>query len=199
MRRDLRLYVSAALGASCLFTGINLWLSLAEKRFSLLYGILMPWVTLVLLILENAVVVLFIRYLLPKKWMNPARRRFSVADWEIKFYVKLGIRRWTPLIPELGQLADFKKDKIRSDTPAYFYRFLEETAYAELMHQWTFVFGALPVFAYGVDGLYCTIPMCLINLLMQIPPVMIQRYNRPKLWRVYEKKCRQTLCVGEKE
>jgi len=199
MRRDLRLYVSVALGASAVLTFVNLWLSLREDLFSLLYGVLMPWVTLALLILENAVVVLWIRYALPKKWVDPTRRRFNVMAWESKLYVKLGIRRWTPLIPELGQLADFRKDRIRSDTPAYFYQFLEETAYAELMHEWTFVFGALPMLVYGVEGLHCTLPMCLINLLMQIPPVMIQRYNRPKLWRVYEKKCRQASLVGEKE
>lgn len=191
MRKDLRLYVSVALGTSAIFSAINIWLSLAGDRFSVFYGILMPWITLALLILENAVVVLLIRYALPKKWVDPTRRRFAVAEKELKFYAKLQIRRWSSWIPELGQLANFRKDKIRGDTPAYFHKFLEETAYAELMHEWTFVFGALPALAYGVEGLYCTLPMCLVNLLMQIPPVMIQRYNRPKLWRVYEKKCRQ--------
>ena len=169
-----------------------------KQRFSLLYGILMPWITLAFLLLENAVVVCVIRYCLPKKWVNPARRRFSVSDCEIRIYTKLKIRRWIPLIPEMGQLAGFRKDKIRGDTSAYFYKFLEETAYAELMHEWTFVFGALPMFLYGAGGVYCTLPMCLINLLMQIPPVMIQRYNRPKLWRVYEKKCRQMPSAEER-
>lgn len=139
-------------------------------------------------------VIAFVVHKLPAKYFNPYLKIYKVYGFERGLYERLGIRQWKDKIPEMGQLCDFKKDRIISITDnTYLYRFLVETCYAEVLHVWSGVLGFAIILMYPLKyAVLFGIPVASINLILQVLPVMIQRYTRPKLLKIYERNMRQT-------
>ena len=126
---------------------------------------------------------------LPAEKMNPFCRLFAVHHWERKFYVRIGIRRWKDKIPETGGLlVNFSKKKVadRSDN-AYLMKFMQETCYAELMHTLSIPTGFLILFLFPGHILYFGLPVALVNAVLQLLPVFVQRYVRPFLLSCYRR------------
>ena len=144
--------------------------------------------SLLCLLLIDAVVALII-HKLPKKLMNPYKKIYKVFLWEKKFYHALGIRKWKDKIPETGKaLTGFGKSKVENmDDTDYLYTFMIETVYAEVLHFWSAIFGFLIVFISPKLFVVVGLPLALANVILQIMPVMVQRYNRPKLMLAYER------------
>ena len=144
--------------------------------------------SLLCLLLIDAVVALII-HKLPKKLMNPYKKIYKVFLWEKKFYHALGIRKWKDKIPETGKaLTGFGKSKVESmDDTDYLYTFMIETVYAEVLHFWSAIFGFFIVFISPKLFVVVGLPLALANVILQIMPVMVQRYNRPKLMLAYER------------
>ena len=57
----------------------------------------------------------FVTRMLPYDFYDPYRKLFHVFSFERKLYEKMGIKRWKRNVPELGQLVDFRKNKLRSE------------------------------------------------------------------------------------
>lgn len=136
-------------------------------------------------------VVAFIIHKLPRKYFNPYSKFFKVFSFERKFYEFIQIRKWKDLVPETGQLCNFKKNKIYKPNDAlYLYKFMEETCYAELMH---FLCSILSygILLLGFINLKLMITICLpiaiINSITQLLPALIQRYLRPRLKLMYNR------------
>lgn len=144
--------------------------------------------SLLCLLIIDAVVALII-HKLPKKLMNPYKKIYKVFSWEKKFYHALGIRKWKDKIPETGKaLTGFGKSKVENmDDTDYLYTFMIETVYAEVLHFWSAIFGFLIVFISPKLFVVVGLPLALANVILQIMPVMVQRYNRPKLMLAYER------------
>lgn len=144
--------------------------------------------SLLCLLIIDAVVALII-HKLPKKLMNPYKKIYKVFLWEKKFYHALGIRKWKDKIPETGKaLTGFGKSKVENmDDTDYLYTFMIETVYAEVLHFWSAIFGFLIVFISPKLFVVVGLPLALANVILQIMPVMVQRYNRPKLMLAYER------------
>ena len=148
----------------------------------------------------DALIALAVRKL-PEGAVDPRRRIYRVAKWEKKLYKKLGIVSWKDKIPEAGGLlVGFQKSRVLDfHDNAYLLTFMRESVYAEIMHVISAVAGlALPVlcvlprlWSLSVPevrwGWRVALPVALVNFVLQVLPVMVQRYVRPQLMRVYER------------
>lgn len=137
--------------------------------------------------------------LLSEKAVDPFRRIYRVAKWEKKLYKKLGIVKWKDKIPEAGGLlAKFQKKKVLDfHDNEYILKFMRESVYAEIMHVISAVAGlAIPALCalrlLWPDavmqvrwGWRVALPVALVNFVLQVLPVMVQRYVRPQLMSVY--------------
>ena len=135
------------------------------------------------------IIVAVIIHALPRKLMNPFYKRYKVFKWEKSFYEHIGIKKWKDYIPETGaQLCNLGKSKVdkKSDNE-YLYMFLEETIYAEIMHFISAFLGLGLIFVFPNKLMFSMMrPIMVINFLLQLPPAFIQRYNRPRLLKLYE-------------
>ena len=124
----------------------------------------------VLQILIDAMVATFAR-LLPKKCANYRWKAYRVSAREKRGYERLKIRSWKDKIPETGALLKiFDKTKVENpEDPVYLATFLQETAYAEVMHEYSAVLVfVLLLFAPGVMKWTIALPVILVNFFLQI-------------------------------
>lgn len=174
----LGLLVSILLGATF---GIN------TLSFTLGEIMRCVFVSFILLFIIDLIVALIVRWFLPKKLTNPFLKIYTVHNWERKFYTKLGIRFWKDKIPEAGKLfANFDKSKVNdiSDN-THLYKFMQETIYAENMHFLSAIFGLFVVFVNLRLWHLVALPLIIVNAIINLMPVMVQRYNRPRLMAAY--------------
>ena len=149
-------------------------------------------ITFIALLAIDAIVAAIV-HALPRKWFNPFKKIYKVFDWERKFYTKIGIKKWKDMIPETGAaLTGFGKDKVIDlKTKEYVMKFMEETVYAEVLHFLSFIVSFVVIFINLKLAWLVGIPMILCNGVLQIMPVMTQRYNRPKLMVLYKRNQRR--------
>ena len=166
------LSLSLGLGISTAIFGVVWW-----------YVLLMVVITFVALFAVNAVVALFVRYVMPKRFFNPELKIHKVYKWEIKFFKKININKWKDLVPEAGGvLVGFDKRKVENkEDETYVNKFISETIYAETMHFWSIIFAGFVFFISPSLILTVVLPQFFVNLIINLLPVMIQRYNRPRL------------------
>ncbi len=140
----------------------------------------------------------WILHAMDSKYFDYNKKMFIVSKKEQKFLDILRVKDWKDHIPEMGQLCDFKKNHIYSYEPEYLNKFLVETVYAEVIHVGMALIGFLVIFIWPLiiciftksydfsDILRFTLPMSLINVFLNLPPILIQRYNRPRLMVLYK-------------
>ena len=122
--------------------------------------------------------------LLPKKCANHEKKIFRVSAKEKKFYEKLKIRKWKDRVPEIGQFTGFRKNKlVDPKSVEYLDRFLLEACYGEIGHFFSCIFGFLTLAFFFVSPLWqaIAIPVCTVNVFMNLPSLFILRYNSYKL------------------
>ena len=128
--------------------------------------------------------------LLPKRWIHYERFPFRAFAFENggKIYEKLGIGKWKQKVPDMSRL--FKKQMqpkriIGRPDATELKLMIDETCVAELTHA-ILCLLAPPIIALcpGWRG----IAICVVYILLgNLPFIMIQRYNRPRLIRLLEK------------
>ncbi|MBO7310217.1 MAG: hypothetical protein J6U86_02345, partial [Clostridia bacterium] len=166
----LRYYISAIIASAAVIFIANILLIPQASALSVLLFLLLA-------ILEafavDAIVALVIRYLVPEKHYDPISKRFKVQKFEKKLYSKLGIRKWKDKIPETGgMLVGFQKKKVLDlHDNKYLYKFMQETCYAEAMHEWSVPLGFVVV-ALCPSPLKVSValPVALVNAVLQILP-----------------------------
>ena len=136
-----------------------------------------------LIMILDAVVATVAR-LLPKKYADHTKKQFIVSVKEKKVYEKLKIRMWKDLIPEIGHFTGFRKNKI--DDPKsveYLDRFLLECCYGEIGHFWSAVLGFLILFFFPLTHTWValSIPVAVVNGILNLLPICVLRYNSYKL------------------
>lgn len=122
--------------------------------------------------------------LLPAKCANHEKKVYTVSANEKKFYEKLKIRKWKDKIPEIGHFTGFRKNKIADPKSVeYLDRFLLEACYGELGHFLSIFFGFSLLLFFPLTPLWWTIsiPVAIINGLLNLPSLFILRYNSYKL------------------
>lgn len=128
--------------------------------------------------------------LIPLKSFDPERFPFRCASWERDgetYQTIFNIRAWKKILPSGGTWFNkkgFSLDHIRALDPAYLDRWVKETCRAEVCHWLAIVPAAL--FFFWNPPLAGWI-MILYALAFNLPLIIAQRYNRPKMRRMIKR------------
>lgn len=104
-----------------------------------------------------------------------------------KFYEKFGIRKWKNKVPDMSKHLGFLMRKTvtaKTDRKAT-QLLVQETCVAELVHICLIALSLLILLYWRTPGAAAF--LLVYNLLGNLPFIMIQRYNRPRLQRLAEK------------
>ena len=194
------LYGSIIFVCVCLLTGVNA--VFAAPRFGVSFWFILGAVLInvVAVIAVDGLFAFLIRRL-PEKWFGHERRFFQVSAKEKKFYEKLKIRKWKDKVPELGQFTNFHKNKVAEPrNNVYLERYMLEAAYGEVLHLAGCFLGFVIIFFYPLKYWLCFgFPVAVINLIMNILPYFILRYNFYKMKVLYRSNERKQRRAAEKE
>lgn len=198
----LRYYLAVILGGPSVVAAASYFASRERAGFSLLYAFIAAYLATAVAFGIDALAAILTRALAKGRAVDPLAPYYTVAKWEKKLYVKLGVRVWKDKIPEMGGLlVGFQKKKVETrDDPEYLMFFLRETCYAELMHIISAFLGFLNVFTLPLScALYFAVPVAIVNFVLNILPVIVQRYVRPSLLLSYNRCVRKAQKREEKE
>ena len=123
--------------------------------------------------------------LIPRRKINVESKLIKPMQFERKFYEALGVKRFKDKIPELGgAFTGFSKNELNGDEPEYYAQFIRETVLCIL-------FSIAVPFICNAYVFNFAFPMFFLNLYFNILPIMVQRYNRPRLYSIYKLKQKQ--------
>ena len=122
--------------------------------------------------------------LFPKKLLHPDAFPWRTHPWEQKLFDALQIRRWQAKVPDMSRI--FTKimpaKKITCDTLHDLPQMIRETCVAELTHALLSLSGLALLWIWpGAGGIFLTVIYILFG---NLPFLLIQRYNRPRLQKL---------------
>ena len=125
---------------------------------------------------------------LPRRWFRFDRGLYRCRAWERggAVYERFSIHRWKLLLPDKSRHARgmVKKQLGGMPTAQQLERLLQETCVAECVHWALMPFGAaLMLLLPGAAGALAA----LLYALSHVPFILIQRYTRPRLARLYRR------------
>lgn len=172
------------------FLGNYFWFPI---EYSLVKILLLDFMLPFLMVAWDGISATFIRHALPNKWFTKDVKFHHVSKFECKVYELLGIKYWKDHVLELGMFTSFSKKKVANpNDPAYVERFIMECNYGVQVHLWNFILGFIPMLFFPNDiAIRFILPAAIANSILSILPLMILRYNVPRLERllaVLEKK-----------
>ena len=134
----------------------------------------------------------FLGRLLPKRWLHPEKFPFRTYTWEDKLWKALQIRKWQSKVPDMSRL--FKKlmpeKKLTQQTVQELPLMIEETCVAELTHGLLCIAGLFLLKIWpGTGGVFLTVIYIVFG---NLPFLLIQRYNRPRLQKLLARQTRRT-------
>ena len=141
--------------------------------------------------------------IVPKGWLKPEKGWFRSFSFERNgaVYEKLGIRKWHKKVLDMSRILPglMPAKNLSGDYEQNLPVMIQETCVAEIVHITVSVAGLRCLWIWpGIGGVTVTaIHIVLLNL----PFILIQRYNRPRLIRLQKKlqtrkeKKEGTLCV----
>jgi len=173
---------------------INYFIFVPIFNFGMVYIILSVVLSTMAIIAIDGLTAGIVR-LLPKKLFNPFAKRFKVFKWEKSFYQKLGIKKWKDLVPELGHLTGFRKNKIKDPSNnKYIERYLLEATYGRVGHFLSFFTGFLIIFIFPLEQALCfAVPVAVVNVFLNLLSLLILRYNTPKLIAIYKRNLKKII------
>jgi hypothetical protein len=104
----------------------------------------------------------------------------------------LGVKVWKDKVWELGWLGGFSKKKVLNpEEPEYVERFIIESNKGVVDHIIGMIAGFSVIFLFPIKYMWIMcVPVGLVNLVLNYMPVMILRYNTPKLQTLYKRAVR---------
>ena len=142
----------------------------------------------------------FVGRLIPKEWLKPETGWFRSFSFENNgaVYEKLGICKWHKKVPDMSRIlpALMPAKNLSGDYGERLPVMIQETCVAEIVHITVSIAGLRCLWMWpGVGGVTVT---AIHIILLNLPFILIQRYNRPRLIRLQkklEKKKEGTICV----
>ncbi|MDP3448712.1 MAG: hypothetical protein Q8S22_11730 [Eubacteriales bacterium] len=151
-------------------------------------------VTIFLFFAIWATVPLVLAYLclhLPDRFFEPTSFLWRAHPFEREgriYESVFRIRSWKQLLPDGGgafQKRSYKKRNLTDYSEENLHRFLIETSRGELIH-WL---GMLPFWVFGLFSPPFVIwIMLLYALVVNLPCIIAQRYNRPRIYTLYRRR-----------
>lgn len=122
---------------------------------------------------------------LPKKWFRFNIFPYSPFPFEKNgnIYTTLGVREWKDKFPDMSIILPAimpSKKLSKTRTTEQLVLMIQETCVAELIHILLCVAGFWCIGMWEQGGFF----IALLNVLGNLPYVIIQRYNRPRLIRL---------------
>ena len=157
----------------------------ATERFGTWTIVIAVCLSVLAVIVIDGIFATVARWLLPKKWFTADKTHFAAGKKKCRFYEKIGIKKWKDLVPELGHLTGFRKNKIADPTNnEYVDRFIEEANFGVCGHFLGILFGfSLAFFEFIYSGYFIRIGLwvAIVNAFMNFLSYAILRYNLSKL------------------
>ena len=131
----------------------------------------------------------FLGRLLPKKWFQPDGFLFRCREFEKngKLYEKIKVRHWQNRLPDMSRILRWAmpSKKLEGDYAQKLPVMLEETCVAEFIHLLMCVTGLYSFHLWpGIGGV--TVYLIYVTV-FNLPYIVIQRYNRPRLLKLYSR------------
>ena len=124
---------------------------------------------------------------LPRRWFDGERFPYRCYKWEKqgKLYTRIGVDRWKTLVPDMSRiLPDMVKKQVSPTavTAAQADVLVQETFVAEAVHTASTLLGLVCLGLWpGLGGVLVWLVWALLG---NLPFILIQRYNRPRLIRL---------------
>lgn len=122
---------------------------------------------------------------LPRRWFDASRFPYRAYAFERngRFYEALGIRKWKNVLPDKSRIAPgtYRKairGSAQQHSAAHMERLLQETCVAECVHWALLVISPVLLFTMESPAAHVMTPLYGLS---NLPYIMIQRYNRPRL------------------
>lgn len=122
---------------------------------------------------------------LPRRWFDASRFPYRAYAFERngRFYEALGIRKWKNVLPDKSRIAPgtYRKairGSAQQHSATHMERLLQETCVAECVHWALLVISPILLFTMESPAAYVMTPLYGLS---NLPYIMIQRYNRPRL------------------
>lgn len=131
----------------------------------------------------------FVGQALPRTRFSAERFPYRAYEWENggRVYEKLGIKHWKDKMPDMSRIMpDMVKKRMSADVDML----IAETCVAECVHLWLIVLS-LGIFAFW-RGAWAWVFWLAYNILGNVPFILIQRYNRPRLVKLASRRKRRT-------
>ena len=149
----------------------------------------------------TGIVGFFFGRIMPKRWIKPEKGWFRSFSFEKNgaVYEKLGIRKWQNRVPDMRRILPFMMPakNLSGDYEDRLPVMIQETCVAELVHIVGIVLCLPCLWMWpGAGGVIVT---AIFIGLLNLPFILIQRYNRPRLIRLQQKllsrKSKKEECV----
>ncbi len=137
----------------------------------------------------------FATHRMPMSWFDRGTSRSRVLEAEARFYRRyLFVHRWKDLLPEAGAMfaGGFAKRSFPAESRrdrAFILRFIAETRRAELTH-WLPIVLSVTFFLWNPPAIAMWMPVYAV--LTNLPFILVQRANRPRLMRLAARGERET-------
>lgn len=137
----------------------------------------------------------FVGQALPRKCFDAEKPPYKAAKWEKggKVYERLGIKHWKDIMPDMSRIMpDMVKKKLTSENKERgMDTLIAETCVAECVH-W-----GLIILSFGIlfwwRGLWAAVFLLVYNIFGNLPFIIIQRYNRPRLVMLEQRRKRRAV------
>ena len=150
---------------------------------SILNNIVCVVLSTIAVVLIDAILAI-VTHRVPESKIDVLNKKYQVANSEKRFYEKLGIKKWKDHVPELGRLANFSKAKVEEPkNPSYTEKFLKEIIYGRWDHFLSGILGFLiiPIFLPFSNSVWITLPVSIVNLILNFMCLAVLRYNFVKI------------------
>ena len=132
----------------------------------------------------TGIIAFLVGRIVPKSWFQADRFPYRCYPAEQKLYRVLGVKGWQSKVPDMSRIfpALMPAKKLTADTFADLPRMIQETCVAEMIHFLLSLSGlACLVIWPGAGGIILTTVYILLG---NLPFIIIQRYNRPRLQKL---------------
>lgn len=126
---------------------------------------------------------------LPRRFFDCKKWMFRERKWENggRVYERLfSVKKWKPYVPDIGDILknQFSKTHLQRNDSEYLSLFLMESCRSEFTH-WMIICSMLTYVFWA--GFFAMVRMLLLAVLLNVPYIIIQRYNRPRIIRLLRK------------
>lgn len=182
------LYLCLIFGCMTIIFIFNYLFAMPIFNFQIFYIILGVVISTVSVIIIDAIFATLVRWGLPKHWFAVDKKFFVPTKKKCLFYERLGIKKWKDKVLELGGFSGFHKNKLGDvNNIEYVSRFIVEANYGIIVHVACIIFGFIVIFIFPLKYWLCFgFPVAVVNAFLNLLPLIILRYNLPKLHSLYQ-------------